>query len=929
MGRITSNIGLITGIPITDTVDQLMQVAGVPRDRLVTRTQDLQSQQLAINTLTTQLLSLQFDLSKFKVSSLYDSKQVSSTDETVLSASIESGGEPVAGNYQFTPVRTASAQQLVSQRFLSTEQEFAAESFTFRTGGFVNKGVSLEELNGGLGVRQGQIRITDKNGDSGVVDLSYALTVDDVLEAINNSTDINVTAEAVDDPVNGDVFRLTDNTGQTGSFLVQEVNNGNAAADLGIIGVTFSGATTSGSGTDVFTLHTNTRLSFLNDGNGVRITDDATDADDLAFTFRDNTSASVDLSGSITLGDVITKINAIAGNPVTAAISADGNRLELTDNTTLTTGTFTVSNGVLGTTADDLGLTVTAAGATITGNRLISGLADTLISSLNGGQGIGTLGTIDITSSANEPSSIDLSSTETLGDIVYEINTNATNVTAAVNSDGSGIVLTDISGGSAVPFSVADNGGSTVAADLGITFSSTTVTSVNSGALDRQTISEATALASLNGGLGVTKIGDISIIDTDGVKTSLDLNKVDEEPKTVGDVIDAINASTAAVTARINDTGDGIVVTDTAGGAGSITISDLSGSLAADLGLAGTSVEVDILGTPTEVIDGTSERTVTIAQDDTLQDIVDTINALDGGVTASIFFDGQGYRLSLAGENTGAANELLLDLQNSVFQFQETSSARDAILQLGDAQSSSGGILLTSRDNSFNQVIAGLNLTVEQASTTPVTINVTESDDPFIAAVNDFVDSYNAFRDSLDEVTAFDEANLTTGVLFGTTEALRAETDISRALTDRYFGLGTFQSLQQIGVSVTDDGHLEVDEAKLEAAYVQNSEGLENFFAAEDIGVVAKFNGVIDRLAGSKSPTEADSFDGTLVNRFKALQETIDSNDTRIQQFNQSLDRQRELLLLQFFQLESVIAGLQQNLSALDSLQPLAPLSVQ
>ena len=915
MGRITSNIGLVTGIPITDTVDQLMQISAIPRDRLVTRTQDLQSQQFAINTLSSRLLSLKFDLGKLKVSSLYTSKEVSSSDATVLTSSIATDGEPVAGTYQFTPVRTASAQQLVSQRFQSVDETFSAESFTFRTGGFVNEGIALDELNGGLGVRQGQIRITDKNGDSGVIDLRYALPVDDVLDAINSSTDINVTAAAV-----GDTIELTDNTGQSGTFSVQEVNNGSTAADLGILGVTFSGATTSGTGTDVFTLHTGTRLSFLNDGNGVRITDDATDAADLAFTFRDNTSASVDLSGSTTLGDVIVAINAITGNPVTAAISSDGNGLMLTDNTTPGAGTFTVSNGVLGTTAADLGLTVTAVGGVITGDRLVSGLADTLISSLNGGQGIDTLGTLDITNRDAVLSQIDLSAAETLSDIVNEINTNATDVTATINSDGSGIVLTDTTGNTSNNLIVADNGGSTVAADLGITLDSA-VTSVNSGTLNRQTLSEATALSSVRGGLGVKTIGDITIIDTNGVKTGIDLNKVGEEPETIGDVIDAINASGAKVLARLNDTGDGILILDTAGGAGSITISDLSGTLAADLGLAGTSVEVDIQGTPTEVIDGTSITTVTIDQDDTLEDIVETINALDGGVTASIFYDGQGYRLSLAGENTGAANELLLELQNSVFQFQETSSARDAILQFGDAQSATGGILITSRDNDFNQVISGLDLTIQQASTSPVTITVTKSDASFVDAVDDFVASYNAYRDTLDESTSFNEEDLTTGLLFGTTEALRVETAISRALTDRYLGLGTFQSLEQIGLSVTDKGQLELDKTKLQEAFADDPEGLENFFADEDIGVTAKFNEVIDRLAGSDN--------GTLTNRYDALKETIESNEARIERFGETLDRQRERLLLQFFQLEQVIATLQQNLSALDSLQPLKPLSIQ
>ena len=86
-------------------------------------------------------------------------------------------------------------------------------------------------------------------------------------------------------------------------------------------------------------------------------------------------------------------------------------------------------------------------------------------------------------------------------------------------------------------------------------------------------------------------------------------------------------------------------------------------------------------------------------------------------------------------------------------------------------------------------------------------------------------------------------------------------------------------------------------------------------------GVVAKFTKVIDRLA--------DADNSLLTNRNDALQATIESNEKRIERFNESLDRQRERLLLQFYQLEQVIATLQQNLSALQSLTPLEPLSIQ
>ncbi len=64
-------------------------------------------------------------------------------------------------------------------------------------------------------------------------------------------------------------------------------------------------------------------------------------------------------------------------------------------------GTFAVANVGTGTAADDLGLNTRPVGDTITGGRLASGLRDTLVSSLKGGQGLGTLGQLDITNRNN------------------------------------------------------------------------------------------------------------------------------------------------------------------------------------------------------------------------------------------------------------------------------------------------------------------------------------------------------------------------------------------------------------------------------------------------------------------------------------------------------------------------------------------------
>ncbi len=54
----------------------------------------------------------------------------------------------------------------------------------------MNRPKALNALNGGAGVRPGTIRITDRSGATAEIDLSTAVTVDDVLNAINGSTAI-------------------------------------------------------------------------------------------------------------------------------------------------------------------------------------------------------------------------------------------------------------------------------------------------------------------------------------------------------------------------------------------------------------------------------------------------------------------------------------------------------------------------------------------------------------------------------------------------------------------------------------------------------------------------------------------------------------------------------------------------------------------
>ncbi|QDT72280.1 flagellar filament capping protein FliD [Lacipirellula limnantheis] len=1034
MARISSSVGLVTGLNIQDTVKQLMAVAGRPRDMLKTRTDDLKQEQIAFDTLGSKLLSFQFAANKLKAGSVFNTRAATSSNEDVLKVSIPAGGTPSVGSFQVRPVQAASAQQLVSQVFQGTDASLGSGTFSFGFGGFLDQGISLDQLNEGAGIQRGKIRITDRSGVTAVIDLSFARNVDDVLAAINENSDIAVTATT-----DGDSFVLTDASGGSGTLKVAESAGGTTAAGLGLAGISVAANTATGA--DVLRLHAGTKLASLNDGNGVTI--NKLGVVDLDVHLADGSALGIDLHDAETLGDVITQINTAGAGKITAAIAGDGNRLVLTDLTTGASG-FSVGNGSTGTAADDLGVAGAASGASITGKRLISGLRDTLLTSLKGGQGIGTLGLLQVTDRAGVSANVNLASAETLDDVVDLINAAAPNVTAAINSARNGLSITDDTVG--VGNLIIANGDATNSADkLGLTVNQSAATK-SSGALKRQTISEATLLSSLNGGKGVV-FGDVRITDSKGVSKTADLNTSGLEPKTVGDVLDAINALSNGVEARINDAGDGVILTDTAAGTGTLGVKDLSGDIAKSLNLTRASKTIDVGGTPTQVIDGANSYTIdlsnlqssssavllsslnggkgigagdvritdatgkalaldlngsdagitTVGQlidaindkataggvgvvarlnsaktgielEDTsggggkltvedvgagtaakdlkilgeatkiggkqiingagafaaasgtqtgLSALADSINGLKAGVTASTVFDGTGYRLTLAVDATGAANQLLIDSGTSDLDFEQTAKAQDAVILYGNSSTPGGGVLVSSQTNTFTGTVGGVNLTVAGASDAAITVSVSQTDESLVSTVEDFVESYNSLRDDLDKLTAFDDKALTTGLLFGTNEALQIDTRLGRALTDRYAGLGDLQSLEQIGLSLSEDGKLELNKTKLKSAFEADPAGVQNFLSNAQSGVAVKISKVVDGLAGDENSLIASSSG--------ALQDTIESNETRLDQFETQLKAQEERLLAQFYQLETIIAKLKQSQSALDGLQPLAP----
>ena len=902
MGRIQSDIGLITGINIKDTVDKLIALQGRTRDLATQRHAALKTQQTAVTELLALTLGVQIAGRKFKDAGLYTKKDITSSNATLITAAAT--GAVAAGTYQFVPIRKASTSHLLAGGVASRDAALGIGTFSFRQGPGVNQAADLSELNGGSGIAPGKIRITDRSGETAVIDLRYAQNVDDVLAAINQTDGISVQARAV-----GDRLRLVDTSGGAGNLKVGEVSGGTTAASLGLGGINV--AADSATGQDIVRLFSGLDLGRLNDGNGLSI---RAALPDLHVTLRDGTSLDVDFR-SLTvgarqeksLGDLLATINEADPAKLQAALSADGDHLVLTDLSTNTGGTFAVSSPSAGSVAEELGLTGIAIGGVLTSEKLLGGLASASLRTLGGGQGLGPLGLLSLTDRSGAAASVDLAAAATLDEVIEAINGAGIGVTADFNGTRTGLALTDTTGSTSGNLIVASGDATGTAEKLQLAVNAAQ-NQVDSGDLHRQVVSFGTLLSSYNAGKGVAQ-GSFLIKNSNGQSGGINLTQLGA--KTIGDVITAINGLGIGVEAKINAAGDGIALVDTAGGSGSLTVTDVGNSKsAADLHLLGT-------GTPT-TIDGSTTAKVTLTATDTLDNLVTKINALNAGVSAGIVTDSAGslkHHLSLSSSRGGEVGQIIADGSSLGISFTELAKAQDALIQFGGT----GGVpqLLTSSTNTFKDVITGLDVTLagEPAGTDPVTVTVADTSNHIASQVQLFVDQYNKLHDKLASLTFFNQVDETKGILFGSSEVLRLESDLSRLITGRFSGVGAVQNLAQIGIAVDQDGKLSFDKAKLATLYASDPEGVKKFLSDDKLGFGAKAEAVTESLVGIDN--------SLLVNRAAGLNRQVEDTAKRVDALNARLDRSREALTLEFYQLELAINKIRANLTSIGQIQNL------
>ncbi|MEK6645043.1 MAG: flagellar filament capping protein FliD [Planctomycetota bacterium] len=999
MSTISSGVGPISGLPINDLVESLIAVQQRPITLLQNRLTDLGNQRTSLLRISANLLAILNSSARFKDASYFQSAKAVSTDEKSIIATASPGASP--GQFQVTVKTLAAAHQVISAGFSTADTTpVGAGTLTIETAqARLDRATRLSALRGGEGVQHGKFRITDKAGGAATIDLATAVTLNDVVSLINNQSSASVKAK-----IEGDHLVLTDQTGlATGSLAVVELGEAHAAADLGILGSSAAGVIT---GTNLIAITGTTRLDELNDGNGVRRLVGTSDfsvslADGTTFEVsvsdrvqldtplallnsgggvpagkihvksRDGSERDIDLSGAVTINDVKTAIESAGANltvtlgssginikdnstgtkvfgisevntagtakalgilntstndeitgkkilfvesvadltrvingksgnggKLVAAISADGLGVSLTD-TTSGAGTFqlTAINGSKA--AEDLGLLSPATGNIIASRRLVSGLNSVFLRTLRGGAGA-QVGTIQFTDRTGASATLDLSSAQSLSDVVAAINGAGLGVNAAVSENGLGLTITDTTGG-AGNLSISDITG-TLAADLQISVDAA-VSNVSSGNLQRQYVSTNTRLKDLRSGAGVPA-GKFRITAANGATAVVDLTQGNEER--LQDVINEINSRGIGVTASINSNGDGLLLTDATVGTGQLKVAEEGGTTAKSLGILGAAQ------TGQTTIDGSFEYKITIAGGDTLQDVAGKLKTLGAPVNAAILRDassGRPYRLSLSSTSSGLDGELSIGTGATGLSFTNLVKARDATVLLGPADADVP-LVINSATNTLTEAVSNVRLDLVGVSAQPITVSISPDNESIVKDINLLVSAFNAAFTTIDDLTRFDETTNTRSILTGdsTVRAVRAK--LVELVNRVVPGLTPpFNRLSAIGVELTNGNSVKFDQEKFKKVVTENPSAVQALFTTAETGFGNVFEKELKRLT--------DSGTGVVSVQDENIQTSQELLTSRISQMQILVSRRRDRLFAQFNATELILSRLQGQQSAL------------
>jgi len=310
------------------------------------------------------------------------------------------------------------------------------------------------------------------------------------------------------------------------------------------------------------------------------------------------------------------------------------------------------------------------------------------------------------------------------------------------------------------------------------------------------------------------------------------------------------------------------------------------------------------------LVDGSLSGTLTLKDQTfklgdyaTLDDAAKAINATaDLGVQATLVRSNGEVSLVLTSSESGAANAFAHSLTGTAATTTPLSTAADAQIRMGGSFES-GGILLTSSSNTFDNVIDGVSLSVNKvhkSGDTALTLTVGQDQSATKGKAQSFIDAFNALMTSFDSLTASGSDSSARGALAGDSSIRSIESRLNGLLRNDFAG----SSLIDFGISADRNGKLTIDTSRFEAAVAKDPAAFEALFTGKD-----NLLDSIDKTVASYT----SSANGMLKNRMDTLDMNLRRIDEQFENLQQQYDNYYSRYLKQYTSMMQTMQSMEQT----------------
>lgn len=307
-----------------------------------------------------------------------------------------------------------------------------------------------------------------------------------------------------------------------------------------------------------------------------------------------------------------------------------------------------------------------------------------------------------------------------------------------------------------------------------------------------------------------------------------------------------------------------------------------------------------------------------------IRELQTAINDAKAGVTASIIYDGTGYRLTITSKETGADNGFEMDGALGALGFETKVDAQDALLTIN-------GILITSSSNTVKEAIEGVTINVKNVTkdNENVTLNVGVDNDTIVSAVKEIVSAYNNVSIYINSQFYYNSALESSGALAGDSTLRMIQQRLQSAVSQGGVPFGEnngIRTMGQLGISFEKDGSLTLNESELRAALDKDFDAAAGFFLGyEKEGYTNRIGGMLtnlsEALSGINRPNQTPikgAMDG-IQTAMNGLNSNISQLQKSIEEYERRLQIREDQLYAQFMAADEAMRMMRVMMSSLSS----------